>query len=77
MLPESSMSILQPVSAQIFWMTLPPEPMTSRILSGLIVILIIFGAVLASSLRGSRDAGEHDLVEDLDAGLAGDLEALP
>ena len=36
--PSSLMSILQPVSAVIFWMTLPPEPMTSRILSGLIFI---------------------------------------
>jgi len=47
---------LQPVSAQIFWMTLPPEPMTSRILSGLIFIWIIFGAESASSLRGSAIA---------------------
>ena len=54
--PSSSMSILQPVSAQIFWMTLPPEPMTSRILSGLIFIWIIFGAESASSLRGSAIA---------------------
>ena len=53
MLPSSVMSILVLVSAVIFWMTLPPEPMTSRILSGLIFIWIILGAVLASSRRGS------------------------
>ena len=35
----------------------PPEPMTSRILSGLMVIFIILGALLASSWRGSLMQG--------------------
>ncbi len=47
--PSSSMSILAPDSAQIFWMTLPPLPMTSRILSGSIFMVIILGAYLLSS----------------------------
>ena len=51
------MSILAPVSAQIFWMTLPPEPMTSRILSTSIFIFTILGAVSATSGRGLEMQG--------------------
>ena len=44
MVPSSSMSIFAPESATIFWMTEPPLPMTSRILSGSIFMVIILGA---------------------------------
>ena len=53
-LPSSSMSILTPVSAMILLMTFPPEPMTSRILSGLMEKVMILGAHLESSGRGSE-----------------------
>ena len=42
--PESSISILVLVSLWIARMTLPPGPMISRILSGLILMVSIFGA---------------------------------
>ena len=48
------MSTLAPVSAQIFWMVLPPEPMTSRIFSTGIFMEIIFGAYSETSARGSE-----------------------
>ena len=41
----------------IFWMTLPPEPMTSRILSVSIFILIILGALGLTSARGAGMQG--------------------
>ena len=44
MVPSSSMSIVVPVSRVSAWMTLPPLPITSRILSGLIFILMMRGA---------------------------------
>ena len=50
--PSSSMSILTPVSSMILLMTLPPLPMTSRILSGSMLKEMIFGANLESSARG-------------------------
>ena len=55
--PVSSMSILAPESAWIFWMTLPPEPMTERIISVGIFILIILGALGLISGRGSGITG--------------------
>ena len=55
--PSSLMSILAPVSATIFWITLPPEPMTSRILEGSMCMVSILGAYLLTSLRGSEMAG--------------------
>ena len=51
------MSILAPVSVQIFWMVLPPEPMTSRILSTGIFMEIILGAYSETSARGSAMQG--------------------
>ena len=56
-LPSSSMSILTSHSAQIFWMVLPPEPITSRILSVSILMVSILGAYLESSALGSEIAG--------------------
>ena len=41
------------LSATIFCMVFPPEPMTSRILSALIFMEIILGAYSETSLRGS------------------------
>ena len=52
MVPSSSMSILAPDSATIFWMTEPPLPMTSRILSGSMCMVTILGAYLLTSGRG-------------------------
>ena len=53
--PSSSTSIFAPVSSTSARMTLPPGPMTSRILSGLILILIMRGACgeIASRAAGS------------------------
>ena len=51
------MSIVTSHSAQIFWMTLPPEPMTSRILSTGTIVESIFGAYFESSGRGSAMTG--------------------
>ena len=51
--PSCSMSILTPVSSIILLICLPLGPITSRILSGLIVIVIIFGAYADNSVRGS------------------------
>ena len=55
------MSTLAPVSAQIFWMVLPPEPMTSRIFSTGIFMEIIFGAYSDTSARGSEMQGSMTL----------------
>ena len=54
--PSSSMSTFAPDSATIFWMTLPPVPMTSRILSTLIFMDSIFGAKSETSARGASIA---------------------
>ena len=54
-LPSSSMSILTPVSSMILLIIFPPGPMTSRILSGLMVKRTIFGAY---ALRCSRGCGK-------------------
>ena len=49
MLPSSVMSILVLVSAVIFWMTLPPEPMTAR---GSPFSLLPLGTARGVSIRG-------------------------
>ncbi len=51
--PESSTSILTPVSSIIVRMFLPPGPITSRILSGLTSIVMIRGAWTEISFLGS------------------------
>src|SRR5438445_538320 len=51
--PESSMSIWQPVSSVIFLITLPPGPMTSRILSGWMCRIVMRGANGDISERGA------------------------
>ena len=53
MVPSSSMSILAPVSSIIPRITLPPVPITSRILSGSIFIVTMRGAHLDISSRGA------------------------
>ena len=70
-----SMSILTPHSALIFWMTLPPEPITSRILSGWILMVSILGAYLKAPLWG-RDGFEHDVVQDVGSGRRGSFKGL-
>ena len=57
MVPSSSMSTVAPDSAVIFWITEPPFPMTSRILSGSIFMVIILGAYLLTSARGAEMQG--------------------
>ena len=54
--PSSSTSIFAPVSSTKARITLPPGPITSRILSGLILILMIRGAWSDISARGSGRA---------------------
>ena len=51
MVPSSSMSILVPVCSVISRITLPPEPITSRILSFGTLITVMRGAVAATSER--------------------------
>src|SRR4028119_2236425 len=54
--PSSLMSILAPVFSTISRMTLPPEPMTSRILSTGICMVSMRGACSPSSARGAVSA---------------------
>src|SRR5579883_2752646 len=56
MVPSSSMSILAPVTSQISRMTLPPEPITSRILSFGIVIVVMAKALADARAGGSANA---------------------
>ena len=49
--PSSSMSILQPVCSTISRITLPPVPITSRIFSFGTFMMVIRGAVAATSSR--------------------------
>ena len=51
MVPSSSISMVVPVSSWMPRITTPPLPMTSRILSGLILILMMRGAKVESSVR--------------------------
>ena len=74
MVPSSSMSTCAPDSATIFWIMEPPLPMTSRILSTSIFMVSILGAILGDMVTRLGDAGDHDLVQDLKAGLAAALE---
>lgn len=53
MVPSSWMSICVPVSLVIAWITEPPLPITSRILSGWILMVIRRGANSLSSWRGA------------------------
>ena len=57
--PSSSTSMSAPVTSTIFLMTLPPEPMTSRILSGSIWMVMMRGAYLEIVARGS---GRHSSI---------------
>ena len=51
MVPSSSMSTLVPVCSVISRITLPPEPITSRIFSLGTLITVMRGAVAATSPR--------------------------
>ena len=53
MVPSSWMSIWVPVSLVIAWMTEPPLPITSRILSGWILMVSRRGAYSDISARGA------------------------
>ena len=68
MLPSSSMSICVPVSRVSAWMTLPPLPITSRILSGLIFHLMILRGVLREFATRRRDRLFHE-AEDVHAAV--------
>ena len=63
------------VSAQIFWMTLPPEPMTSRIFSVSILVVIILGAYFETSSRGAAMTGVRTFVDDIESCLCGSFPA--
>ena len=54
------MSIWAPVSSVIFLIILPPGPMTSRILSGGILMMVMRGANGDISARGLASAVGHD-----------------
>src|SRR3546814_5862431 len=56
MVPSSWISIWVPVSLVIAWITEPPLPITSRILSGWILMVIRRGAKSESSGRGAVSA---------------------
>ena len=56
-LPSSSISILTPVASIILFIIFPPGPITSLILSTLIVVVIILGAYLDNSALGSAICG--------------------
>ena len=67
--PSSEISIFAPVSSVIERITEPPFPITSRILSGWILSVMIRGAYCEMSSRGSAIAFCHD-VEDVHAALS-------
>ena len=68
--PSFSMSIVVPVSSVIARMTAPPLPMTSRIFSGSILIVMIVGAHSDIFSRGGCEHLVH-LAEDVQAAFAG------
>ena len=67
--PSSLMSIVAPVSSVIERIVVPPLPMTSRILSGWIFIVIRRGANSLISVRGVVSDLGH-LAEDVQAAAA-------
>ena len=77
MVPSSSMSILAPVSATIFWMTLAALADDLADLVGVDVHGDHLGRVLADLGARLGDAGQHDLVQDLHAGVVGDVQGVP
>ena len=64
MVPSSSMSILAPVCSVISRITLPPVPITSRILSLGMLITVMRGAFWLTVLRARIDGLGH-LAEDM------------
>ena len=64
MVPSSLMSTLAPDSSTIERITLPPEPMTSRILSTAICMVSMRGAWAENSVRPAVSAFDH-LAEDV------------
>ena len=60
------MSILAPVTSLISRITLPPEPITSRILSLGMVMVVMRGALLLTASRARRERLRH-LAEDVQA----------
>ena len=68
--PSSSMLILAPVFSTISRITLPPEPITSRILSVGIFMVSMRGAYSPSSARGAGHRLGH-LAEDVQAAVLG------
>ena len=65
--PSSSMSILAPVTSAISRITLPPEPITSRILSLGMVIVVMRGALSLTVLARAGQRLGH-LAEDVQRG---------
>ena len=74
--PSFSMSIVVPVSSVIARMTAPPLPMTSRIFSGSILIVMIEGAHSDILARGSASTLSISL-EDVQAAGASPGRARP
>ena len=68
--PSSSMLILAPVFSTISRITLPPEPITSRILSVGMCMTSMRGANSPSSARAPESALRH-LAEDVQAAVLG------
>ena len=64
--PSSSISILAPVTSQISRITLPPEPITSRILSLGMVMVVMRGA-LAETRFARRIERLRHFAQDVDA----------
>ena len=67
--PSFSMSIVAPVSSVIWRMTAPPLPMTSRIFSGSILIVMIDGAH-SRHLRARLGEDLVHLAEDVQPAFA-------
>ena len=67
--PSSSMSILAPVTSQISRITLPPVPITSRILSLGMVMTVMRGALSETASRALLQRLRH-LAQDVQAAVA-------
>ncbi len=76
MVPSSVMSIVVPVSSVIERMVAPPLPMTSRILSGWILMVSRRGAYSLISVRAVVMRLGH-LAEDMQATLLGLRQRAP